>query len=332
MLQLQTLSTDGLPPGERLEFWNEVACQTLALQCAEPLRPQSFSGRMRRADCGTLRMIEFSSDAATVVRSHAHIACSSEPLFLLRMQLAGETQSWQDGREIRLQPGDFTLCDCTRPYRVSFQEHASVLTLRIPRTTMLRYVAAPEAMALIHMSGRRGPSALTSRCLQEFWRSSSQWLTPALAPRMTHIMLELIASAYAAVPRVGATPDSLATALRVRIVEYIESHLHDTGLTPTSIAQAFRITPRYLHLLFAGERDTVARYVMRRRLEKSSQALADPAQRRRSISVIASQYGFKSLPHFCRAFRERYGVSPGEFRRASLARSVPGGMAPDSTA
>src|SRR5690606_33804086 len=72
MLQLQTLSTDGLPPGERLEFWNEVACQTLALQCAEPLRPQSCSGRMRRADCGTLRMIEFSSDAATVVRSHAH--------------------------------------------------------------------------------------------------------------------------------------------------------------------------------------------------------------------------------------------------------------------
>src|SRR5690606_15442800 len=150
---------------------------------------------------------------------------------------------------------------------------------------------------LVHMSGLCGPSALTSRCLQEFWRSSAQWLTPGLAPRITNIMLELIASAYAALPRAAASQDSIAAALRVRVFDYIEANLHDVDLTPTSIAGAFRITPRYLHLLFSSERDTVARYVMRRRLEKCSQALADPLQRARSISLIACQYGFRSVPH-----------------------------------
>lgn len=318
MLQLQTLSTDGLPPNKRVEFWNDVACETLTAQCAEPVRPLEFSGSMKLAQLNDLRIIELSSEAATVVRTRAHIARSTEPLFVLRMQLNGESVSYQEGREALLRPGDFTLCDCSRPYKVAFRERAAVLAVRIPRATLLRYVASPEAMILIPMSGASGPSALTSKFLQEFWRSSSHWLTPNLAPRLTNIMLELIASAYASLPQAQADQAASKTALRVRIFEYIESHLHDADLTPTSIAHAFRITPRYLHLLFGSERETVARFVLRRRLEKCSQALADPKHRTRSISVISSTHGFKSLPHFCRTFREHFGMRPGEFRRVSV--------------
>jgi AraC-like DNA-binding protein len=318
MLQMQTLTTDGLPAHKRVEFWNDVACQTLTAQCAEPASPEDFSGSMKLAHLNDLRIIELSSEAATVVRTRAHIARSAEPLFVLRMQLSGESVSYQEGREAWLRPGDFTLCDCSRPYRVTFRERAVMLAVRIPRATLLRYVAAPEAMILIPMSGVSGPSAVTSKCMQEFWRTSSQWLTPTLAPRITNIMLELIASAYASLPQAQADQAASKTALRVRIFEYIENHLHDVDLTPTSIAQAFRITPRYLHLLFGSERDTVARFVLRRRLEKCSQALADPKHRTRSISVISSTHGFKSLPHFCRTFREQYGMRPGEFRRVAV--------------
>lgn len=317
MLQLQTLSTDGLPPNKRIEFWNDAACQTLAVQCAEPVSPLEFSGSMKLAHLNDLRIIELSSEAATVVRTREHIAQSSEPLFVLRMQLSGESVSYQENREARLRPGDFTLYDCSRPYKVTFRERAAVLAVRIPRATLLRYVASPEAMILIPMSGASGPSALTSTCLQEFWRSSSQWLTPNLAPRITNIMLELIASAYASLPQAQSDQAS-KTALRIRIFEYIENHLRDADLTPTSIARALRITPRYLHLLFGSERETVARYVLRRRLEKCSQVLVDPKQRSRSISAISSTHGFKSLPHFCRTFREQFGMRPGEFRRVAV--------------
>jgi AraC-like DNA-binding protein len=320
MLQLQTLSTDGLPPGKRLEFWNETACQTLATQLVEPLRPQQFSGWMRRADFNDLRFIEFSSEPVTVVRSREHIAQTSEPpLYVLRVQLSSDSISHQDGRETRLRPGDFTLCDGTRPYKVIFHERAATLALRIPRATLLRYLGSPDDAILVPMSGFSGASALASKCLLEFWNSSAQWLTPALAPRITNILMELIASAYAALPRTRSDRSSLSTALRVRVLAYIEDHLQDGDLTPTSIAQAFRITPRYLHLLFHGESETAARYVLRRRLDRCSQALADPAQRDRSIAWIASNYGFKSLPHFCRVFREQYGLRPSDFRAAAEA-------------
>jgi AraC-like DNA-binding protein len=272
---------------------------------------------MKLAQLDDLRIVELTSDAATVIRNRAHIARSAEPLFVLRMQLDGESVTYQEGREARLRPGDFTLCDCSRPYKVEFRDRAVMLAVRIPRATLLRYVAAPEAMISIPMSGASGPSALTSRCLQEFWRSS-QWLAPTLTPRIANIMLELIASAYASLPQAQADQAASKTALRARIFEYIEKHLGDADLTPTSIAHALRITPRYLHLLFGSERETVARYILRRRLEKCSQVLVDPKHRGRSISLISSSHGFKSMPHFCRTFREQYGMRPGEYRRTAV--------------
>jgi AraC-like DNA-binding protein len=36
-----------------------------------------------------------------------------------------------------------------------------------------------------------------------------------------------------------------------------------------------------------------------------------------SISAIASRWGLPSAPHFSRLFRDAYGCSPREFRRAT---------------
>jgi AraC-like DNA-binding protein len=87
-------------------------------------------------------------------------------------------------------------------------------------------------------------------------------------------------------------------------------------LTPSSIAQACQINVRYMHRLYALEKETLARYILRRRLEECARALASP-YRSRSITEIAFAYGFKSATHFGRAFRQRYRVTPGKYRRRS---------------
>ena len=312
MPQMLTMSTEGLPPGKGLEFWNDAACESLTAERADPLDPHGFSGRFTQADFGDVRMIEFSSDAATIQRSRSDIARSRDAMFMVRLQTAGESISRQGGQEVRLQAGDFTLYDGTRPYAIAFQERASMLTLRIPRATLLRHVARPETLVMVGMSGSRGASSLTSRCLQDFWHCSEQ-LEPRVTPRMTNVILELIGSAYAALP--GADKSSSSSALQARLFRYIETNLYDMDLTPTSIARALKITPRYLHLLFGGESETAARYILRRRLEKCAEVLADPLQGAHSISDVAWQHGFKTVAHFCRTFREHHGLSPGDWRR-----------------
>jgi transcriptional regulator GlxA family with amidase domain len=42
---------------------------------------------------------------------------------------------------------------------------------------------------------------------------------------------------------------------------------------------------------------------------------------RLSLSTIATEAGFYDLPHFNKAFRHRFGMSPTQFRLAALSTS-----------
>jgi AraC-like DNA-binding protein len=77
------------------------------------------------------------------------------------------------------------------------------------------------------------------------------------------------------------------------------------------------MTTRYLHHLFSDHDETVARYILRRRLEACSRALQSTAQRGRTVTAIAFDYGFNSPTHFGRVFRAKYNATPREYRRDS---------------
>jgi AraC-like DNA-binding protein len=53
------------------------------------------------------------------------------------------------------------------------------------------------------------------------------------------------------------------------------------------------------------------------RLEACRRELGDPQQGHRSISDIAFGWGFNDAAHFSRAFRERFGLSPREWRASN---------------
>lgn len=131
-------------------------------------------------------------------------------------------------------------------------------------------------------------------------------------------MLDVAAIAYAGAVKTEGISGSLAATRRIDITNYIEQRLGEPDLSPESIAAAFHITLRYLHRLFDTEADTLARYIRRRRIEECARALASPLQRGRSISSIAYDYGFSSLAHFSKVFREHYGVSPSDYRQSAL--------------
>ncbi|GIL02071.1 MAG: transcriptional regulator [Alphaproteobacteria bacterium] len=56
------------------------------------------------------------------------------------------------------------------------------------------------------------------------------------------------------------------------------------------------------------------------RIDEARRRLADPARAREQVITIAFELGYASLAPFNRAFRERVGMSPTEFRAAALAR------------
>jgi AraC-like DNA-binding protein len=319
MAHLETFSTAGLDPRRKIEFWNEMACASFTPICSDPQDLRTFLGRLERTRVGELSAAEVFSDAQVVRHSRSHVARSRLSMFFIHMQLEGESVSRQDGREARLGPGDFTLCDTNRPYEIHFDARNRMFVMGIPDNLIRRHIACPENVVAIPMSGSSGLSGLLSDFLQGFWRQCREEIDPAVAPRMTSAILDLMASAYTVLPQAQSDRSSLSTAHRIRIVNYIEAHLGDPDLTPMRVAHACKMTPRYLHHLFSEESETVARYILRRRLEECSRALTIPSQRGRTLTAIAFDYGFNSPTHFGRVFRARYGVTPREFRQRQSA-------------
>jgi AraC-like DNA-binding protein len=316
MSHTETLSTDGVQPRKRVEFWNDVACDALTAQCAQPTSPLTFCGRMTRGDIGDLRFVEFNSDAAVVRRSRAHIARSREAYYLIRIQLAGESLSSQCGQDVLLRPGDFTLCDVIRPYKLTFDDQVSILTLRVSKDLLQRYVGCPDSLVHIPVSGSTGGGVLASRLIREIWRSSAGIVTD-VESRVANVVLELFASAYVGMSCAAVDSSCLASPVRLLILDCIEQSLRDPDLSPATIAQSLRISPRHVHRVFAQRGETVTRYILRRRLERCREALDDSLLAALSLSRICSGYGFKTLPHFSRLFREEFGLPPSDYRRAA---------------
>jgi AraC-like DNA-binding protein len=319
MAHVESFSTAGLDPRRKLAFWNDRACESFSPLVSDPVDIRSFNGSIARAAIGDITLAEVYSEAQIVRHSRAHVARTRNSLFFLHLQMEGESISRQDGREAFLKAGDFTLCDSTRQYDIVFPGANRMLVLGIPDSTLRRHVACPESLVAIKMQASSGISGLLSRFLRNYWVECHQELDAPAAERVTVAILDLLGAAYAEMPRGQADRSSLGAAHRIRIINFIETHLRDPDLTPTRIAASCKITPRYLHHLFADQDETVARYILRRRLEVCSTALVSNAQRSRTVTAIAFDHGFNSPTHFGRVFRAKFGLTPREFRRDESA-------------
>jgi AraC-like DNA-binding protein len=316
VVQLQSVSTDGVPSHRRVDYWNDVTCSALTAQVADPVDRRAFCGRMTYLDVGEVRLLELNASGSTVTRTRSHVGNSSQPLYLVRLAISGEISTSQAGREVCLRAGDFTLCDTSRPYRMFFREPSDVLIIRISRDRLQQYIGRPEAMVSVFMPGHSGLSGFASRHLRDLWAAAPEFIAHGAAPRILEMTMQLLASAYSAVPEARADRSCLASTHRAQVRDVIERRLTDPDLTPSSIAAELRLTPWYVHRLYANEQETIARYILRRRLEHCAVALKDPLQASQAVTTIAFRYGFNSVPHFCRVFRNRYGMTPSEHRHS----------------
>jgi AraC family transcriptional regulator len=98
----------------------------------------------------------------------------------------------------------------------------------------------------------------------------------------------------------------------LRAVLHVEQHLRDP-LTVESLADVACISEYHFHRLFrlwSGE--SVIEYVRRLRLEHAAYRLRAT---RRAVQLIAQDVGYESADAFGRAFKERFGESPSDYRR-----------------
>jgi AraC family transcriptional regulator len=99
------------------------------------------------------------------------------------------------------------------------------------------------------------------------------------------------------------------------IVEYVEEHL-DAGPTLEQLAAVVRLSPYHFARQFKAATGLPPhQYVIARRVERAKQLLQ--ARTDLSLAEVAARAGFVDQTVFCRHFKRRVGVTPGQFRRSA---------------
>jgi AraC-like DNA-binding protein len=98
------------------------------------------------------------------------------------------------------------------------------------------------------------------------------------------------------------------------LARVIVARHYRTQLTLATVARSLASSPRQLQRAYSqfGE-ITFREDLLARRMAAAAELLA--RQRSIPVSDVARLVGYRQAPHFAKAFRRRYGVSPAAFRR-----------------
>lgn len=313
------LTTKDFAGASKVTRWNDIVAEVFTPLETKPICPDDFEGSIDSVQLGDIYLANVNASPAMVTRSARSAASSRERHYFFHMQLKGDLRVAQDGREALLNPGDMVLCDSALPYTLEYETDSSTLVMIASPNDVKRRLPAPEIALGQRLSGSEGLSATFSGMLASIWHQVKNGMDKEIGDRVGNNLLDMFATSCMEAFGSRIADSAVASARRSHIRCYIESNLKDPELTVASIAAAFRISPRYLHMLFAEEDETISGFIRRRRLEECKKRLADQMWRHRSITELAYSWGFNNTTHFARVFRERYGVSPREYRNASLA-------------
>ncbi|WP_296224341.1 AraC family transcriptional regulator [Ralstonia sp. UBA689] len=120
-------------------------------------------------------------------------------------------------------------------------------------------------------------------------------------------------------PAPAAGSRTLAPRTAARVVDYIESHLHQRLALADLAAQAGMSVPHFKVLFRTTLGVPVHRYVVQRRVERARSMLLEG---RMSATEIALEVGFAHQSHLTRWMRRLLGVTPREVARSGSGRSA----------
>ncbi|KUO18091.1 AraC-like ligand-binding domain-containing protein [Streptomyces dysideae] len=303
------------------EAWEDRICHTFVPLRARCSRDTShFSGDVGSATLGAVVFAEVSASHTQVERTPRLIKADDPEFYKFGLQISGSSIIEQGDRQAHLHPGDLTLYDTSRPYRVSSSNDFRMTVAMFPRSLIRLPEQQMASLTAVRLAGDHGLGALIAPLMRELGAHLTA-ARPVVATHLGDAVVELVTAAFAQQLQRPLDPGSPSghRTLIAQVRKFVDERLQDPGLTSKAVAEAHFVSVRYLQKVFESEGTSVSALIRTRRLEQCRRDLVDPGCGHLSIAQIGHRWGFPDAAHFSRLFRSTYGQSPRELRKGCAA-------------
>lgn len=275
-----------------------------------------FRGRVACRRYDDVVLAEFSFGAVQGVRSGAVIKHAEDDYVGLALIVDGGELYSAGRQEALTRAHELLVWDAMRPATFRSGNDTRLLNMLFPRSLVLQHVPNIEDLTCRKIGPETGNGVILASHVATVHQVIDR-VPGAQRASIFRATLDLLASCF--------QPDGPAlrgrTAYRQAMLRKVEAHvreaLFEPGFGVESVARHFRVTPRYLHRLFASTGLSFSGWVRNERLARARRALASPAFSGESITGLALRFGFCDAAHFSRSFKAQYGGSPKRFRTSS---------------
>lgn len=295
-----------------IDYWSGALFETYGAMNVVPYVDSPFSASLERRDFDRLKTVSLGGTPQTFNRTKPMIINDTANEMILSMLVEGSGILVQDGRTASLRPGEFTLVESVRPYSMVLNQPGRLIDFMWPREVIDLSESESYEVTARTFSSDVPMGRLLSPMLMDLYRMDGG-LSRSGAIRLSKGIADLLVTAALELSRPDC-PEHRSRRRYDEIIRFIERNLEDPALNAESVAEAFFLSTRTVHRLFARHGSTVAAVIREMRLDACRQMMLSPACRSRSISFIASQFGFSSLQVFSRAFAAHYGHAPKVYR------------------
>jgi AraC-like DNA-binding protein len=312
ILPFAHFSTKELPANLQFEAWREQP-YAFEVSPAEGEWPKSFAAEVDAYVFGSALMLRARQGAQQYAISPDRARKKGRNIFLFTCYERGEYRGCAGADEIKGGAGDIQVLDLSQTMNTI--ETSSIMTgIAISHDALREKLGTLDKLHGLDM--RQTAGAFLSDYFQLLVRrlpTMSEQEAAATAEATIDVIAACVRPTRERMLPVAAQVQSVLVA---RAEKVVERYLQEPQLSPDFLCEQLGVSRRTLYRAFE-ERGGVHDYILGRRLAAVAARMVAPGETR-SISELAELYGFTTSETFWRAFKRRYGLTPGEYRAGGL--------------
>ncbi|MEG3619486.1 helix-turn-helix domain-containing protein [Magnetovibrio sp. PR-2] len=302
----------GINNREKFAVWRESIACIFEVEAEKSVQNDNFHAEVDAHMFGPLMLARTHTISQRWDRSPFLIGRDGMDHYMIQLYESGN-MAWEHGGQHHIFPVDGLLVfDLAQGIDLQTTEFTN-LSLIIPRDLMEDQLKYPDDQHLRILSGRQ-PLVKMLRDFMLSLKRNAPEMTFVQAQELSPATIGLVAACINS--SVSDHPDQRAGTQMAQLTilrRLIEDNLSNVELSVGWLARRAGMSRTKLYELFESF-GGVANYVRDRRMRKALLILTDEGMRHRPLLDVAMDVGYANDTSFGRAFRARFGLSPGDVR------------------